>query len=148
MRKAFSLLEVLLAALVLGLGLTAILVSMSQAQKMMLGSVYIEAAQEVMDIGDMAYPLADVKDPMLELDVSETKVDELWSKISETRLSDAQEDKFRGYTWRREWINKNDEDEIKRLGGLHVVKVTVRWGDDRRGNHEEESYVTFWRKTE
>jgi hypothetical protein len=148
MRKAFSLLEVLLAALVLGLGLTAILVSMSQAQKMMLGSVYIEAAQEVMDIGDMAYPLADVKDPMLELDVSETKVDELWSKISETRLSDAQEDKFRGYTWRREWINKNDEDEIKRLGGLHLVKVTVRWGDDRRGNHEEESYVTFWRKPE
>jgi hypothetical protein len=148
MRKAFSLLEVLLAALVLGLGLTAILVSMSQAQKMMLGSVYIEAAQEVMDIGDMAYPLADVKDPMLELDVSETKVDELWSKISETRLSDAQEDTFRGYTWRREWINKNDEDEIKRLGGLHLVKVTVRWGDDRRGNHEEESYVTFWRKTE
>jgi hypothetical protein len=101
-----------------------------------------------MDIGDMAYPLADVKDPMLELDVSETKVDELWSKISETRLSDAQEDKFRGYTWRREWINKNDEDEIKRLGGLHLVKVTVRWGDDRRGNHEEESYVTFWRKPE
>jgi hypothetical protein len=148
MRKAFSLLEVLLAALVLGLGLTAILVFMSQAQKMMLGSVYIEAAQEVMDIGDMAYPLADVKDPMLELDVSETKVDELWSKISETRLSDAQEDKFRGYTWRREWINKNDEDEIKRLGGLHLVKVTVRWGDDRRGNHEEESYVTFWRKPE
>jgi hypothetical protein len=106
------------------------------------------SVQEVMDIGDMAYPLEDVKDPDRDLDVSETKATELWSMISTERLTNAQEDKFKGYSWRREWINKNDEDEIKRLGGLHVVKVTVRWGDDRRGNHEEESYVTFWRKPE
>ena len=48
------------------------------------------------------------------------------------------------------WLDKykNDDEEIERLGGLHIVKVTVRWGDDRRGNHEEESYVTFWRKPE
>ena len=40
------------------------------------------------------------------------------------------------------------EDEIKRLGNLYTVRVTVRWGDRRRGNGEEESYVTFWRKSE
>lgn len=148
MRRGFSLLEVLLAAMILGIAMAAILTSLAQAQKMMLGSAYLETAQEVMDLGDMAYPLEDVKDPDRDLDVSETKATELWSMISTERLTNAQEDKFKGYSWRREWINKNDADEIERLGGLHVVKVTVKWGDDLRGHHEEESYVTFWRKPE
>jgi len=147
-RRGFSLLEVLLAAMILGIAMAAILTSLAQAQKMMLGSAYLETAQEVMDLGDMAYPLEDVKDPDRDLDVSDTKATELWSMISSERLTRAQEEKFKGYFWRREWINKNDNDEIERLGGLHVVKVTVKWGDDLRGHHEEESYVTFWRKPE
>jgi len=148
MRRGFTLLEVLLASLILGLGLTAILVSMSQAQKTMLGSVKLETAQEVMDLGDMAYPLSYVTDPEMQLDVQETKATELWEMISDERLSNAQEEKFHGYTWEREWLNKNDDEEIERLGGLYTVRITVRWGDDFRGHHEEESYVTFWRKQE
>lgn len=128
--------------------MAAILTSLATAQKIMLGSVYLETAQEVMDLGEMAYPLDDVREPDRDLDVADTKATELWEMISDERLTRAQEEKFKGYTWRREWINKNDADEIKRLGGLHVVKVTVKWGDDLRGHHEEESYVTFWRKQE
>ena len=148
MRRGFTLLEVLIATIILGVGLTTVIISMSQAQEVMLGSTYLETAQEVMDLGDMAYPLADVTDPEDELEVEETRASELWEKISDIRLTDAQDEKFHGYTWKREWLNKNDDEEIERLGGLHIVKVTVRWGDDRRGNHEEESYVTFWRKPE
>lgn len=146
MRRAFTLLEVLLASLILGFGLTTILVSMSQSQKMMLATSRLETAQEVMDLGEMAYPLSDVQEPDRDLDVEETRATELWDKISgDNRLSRAQEDKYKGYTWQREWINKNDDEEIKRLGNLYIVRITVKWGDDRRGNHEEESYVTFWR---
>lgn len=148
MRRGFTLLEVLIATIILGVGLTTVIISMSQAQQVMLGSTYLETAQEVMDLGDMAYPLADVTDPEDELEVEETRASELWEKISDIRLTDAQDEKFHGYTWKREWLNKNDDEEIERLGGLHIVKVTVRWGDDCRGNHEEESYVTFWRKPE
>lgn len=147
MRRGFTLIEVLLAAIILGLGLSAIMVSMSQAQKCMLGSTYIETAQEVMDIGEMAYPLSDVADED-DLDVAETRATELWTKITDIRLTRQQEEKYHGYTWEREWINRNDDEEIKRLGNLYVVRITVRWGDDFRGNHEEESYVTFWRKPE
>ena len=149
-RRGFTLLEVLLASIILGFGLTTILVSMSQSQKMMLASTYLETAQEVMDLGDMAYPLSDVQDPDKDLDVSETKATELWDMIAgDVRLTREQEEKFHGYTWERKALNRNaDDDELKRLGNLYTVLVTVRWGDRRRGDGEEESYVTFWRKSE
>ena len=148
MRRGFTLIEVLLAAVILGVGLGAILLSVSQAQKTMLTSTYYETCEEVMDLGDMAYPLEDVKDED-ELDVSETKATELWDKISDERLSNEQEEKYHGYTWERVALNKTDkEDDIKRLGNLYTVRVIVRWGNGRTSKREEESYVTFWRKKE
>lgn len=149
MRKAFTLLEVLLASVILGLGLMAIIASMIQAQNMMISSTYLQTAQEVMDFGDMAYPLSEVKDPDKDLDVRETKATELWEKFAgDVRLTSEQYEKYREYTWEREALNRQDEDEVKRLGNLYTVRITVRWGDRRRGNGEEESYVTFWRKPE
>ena len=152
MRSGFTLLEVLLASIILGLGLTAILVSMSQSQKMMLSSSSLETAQEVMDLGDMAYPLENVQDPDQDLDVRETKATELWDIVAGAhgpKLMREQEDKFHGYTWERVALNRKDsEEDIKRLGNLYTVRVIVRWGNQRRGENEEESYVTFWRKKE
>lgn len=147
MKRGFTLLEVVLATLILGLGLGSILFSVSNSQRMMMGAAYQETVQEVMDLGEMAYPLLDVKDED-DLDVSETKATELWDLISKERLSSAQEDKFYGYTWERECLNKHDDDEIERLGGLYRIKITVRWGDRYRGHGESESYFTFWRKPE
>ena len=152
MRRGFTLLEVLLASIILGTGLAAILVSMSQSQKMMLSSSSLETAQEVMDLGDMAYPLADVQDPDQDLDVGETKATELWDIVAGAhgpKLTREQEEKYRGYTWERVALNRNDSDEeIARLGNLYTVRVTVRWGSGRTSKREEESYVTFWRKKE
>ena len=153
MRRGFTLLEVLIASVILGMGLAAILVSVSQSQKMMLVSSTLETAQEVMDLGEMAYPLADVKDPDEDLDVRETKASELWDIVSGThgpRMTSEQEEKFRGYTWERVALNRKDsEEDIKRLGNLYTVRITVRWGGDLRGGRrDEESYVTFWRKKE
>lgn len=146
MHRGFTLIEVLLAAVILGLGLGVILLSVSQAQKTMLSSTYYETCEEVMDLGDMAYPLEDVKDED-DLDVRETKATELWEMISKDRLTNEQEEKFHTYTWERECINKHDkQDDIDRLGGLYIVRVTVRWGDSHMGETESESYVTFWRK--
>ncbi len=147
MRRAFTLLEVLLATIILGLGLTGILSAMSQSRRRLLSAARLETAQEVMDLGEMAYPLDDVQDPERDLDVDEVKATDLWEKIAgdDNRLTNEQEDKFKGYTWEREWLNKNEDKEIKRLGNLYVVRVTVKWGDDRRGNHDEDSYITFWR---
>lgn len=152
MRRGFTLLEVLLATIILGTGLAAILVSMSQSQRMMLSSSYLQTAQEVMDLGDMAYPLVDVKDPDQDLDVPETKASELWDIVAGShgpKLTREQEDKYHEYTWERVALNRNDsEEEIARLGNLYTVRVIVRWGNGRTSKREEESYVTFWRKKE
>ncbi len=146
MRRGFTLLEVLMASVILGFGLMAILMSMMTAQEVMLGSAYLETAQEVMDLGEMAYPLDDVTDIAKDLEVAECSAADLWDRISEERLSNEQEEKFHGYRWRRECLNLHDsDDDRKRICNLYIIKVTVTWGNDHRGHENEESYVTLWR---
>jgi hypothetical protein len=97
----------------------------------------------------MAYPLEKIKDPERDIEVSETKASELWEMISDERLTNEQEDKFYGYTWERKLEDESiDDEEIARLGGIYRIRITVKWADDRRGNHEEESYIVLWRKSE
>ena len=150
MRKGFTLLEVLLAAIILGTGLAGILVSMSQAQRLMLSQGDIETAQEVMDLGEMAYPLEEVKDED-DIEVRETRATELWDLVSEERMTNEQREKFHGYTWERTNIDKNpNDDDLKRMNGLYRVRITVTWGErgQGRGRKRQETYVTLWRKPE
>lgn len=150
MRRGFTLLEVLLAAIILGAGLAAILVSMSQSQRMMLSMPELETAQEVMDLGEMAYPLEAVKDED-DLDVREQRATELWELVTDERLTSAQREKLHGFTWERENLDRNPkDDDIKRMNNLYRVRITVTWGDRGKGRDkkQQETYVTLWRKPE
>lgn len=148
MRRGFTLLEVLLASIILGAGLIGVLVALSQGQRFMQTMPDLMTAQEVMDLGDMAYPLAEVRDED-DLDVPECRVDDLWRIIAGDhgpRLTNEQEEKYHGFRWRRDRVERNmSEDDLKRIGYLHQVRITVTWGDRFRGEKNVESYVTVWR---
>ena len=143
-------LEVLLAALILGMGLTSILLSLAQSQRLMKTVPDLEASQEVMDLGEMAYPLDDVTDED-DIDTGELKVSELWRLLTDERMTDGQEEKFHGFTWERELIDKNMSDEDKKhFNNLRRVKITVTWGERGRGSgkKQQESYVVLWKEPE
>lgn len=143
-------LEVLLAAIILGAGLTTILVSMSQAQKLMKTVPDLETSQEVMDLGEMAYPLDAVMDED-DIDTGELKVSELWRLLTDERMTDAQEEKFHGFTWERKLVDENmNEEDLKHFNNLLRVRITVTWGDRGKGSgkKQQESYIVLWRKPE
>ena len=151
MRRGFTLLEVLLAAIILGVGLAGILTSMAQSQRFMQTMPDLVTAQEMMDLGDMAYPLAEVKDAT-DINVRECRVDDLWRIIAGDhgpRLTREPNEKYHGYRWEREDLDEHASDkDLERLGYLHRVRVTVTWGDRFRGKKNSESYVTLWRDPE
>ena len=148
MERGFTLIEVLLAAIILGAGLTGILVSLSQSQRLMMAVPEAEASQEVMDLGDMAYPLDAVTDSG-DIDVGETKASELWRMLTDERMTGAQEEKFHGFTWERELLDSHlSDDDKKRFNNLYRVRITVTWGErgQGRGKRRHESRVVLWRE--
>ena len=147
MRSGFTLLEVLLASIILGAGLAGILVSLSQSQKLMKTVPDLETSQEVMDLGEMAYPLEAVTDSE-DIDTGELKVSELWKLLTDERMTDEQEEKFHGFTWERELLdNHMSDDDKEHFNNLLRVKITVTWGDRGRGSgkKQQESYIVLWK---
>ena len=141
-------LEVLLAAIILGAGLAGILVSMSQSQRLMKTVPDLETSQEVMDLGEMAYPLDAVTDED-DIDTGEQKVSDLWKLLTDERMTDKQEEKFHGFTWERELVDEHMSDEdLKHFNNLLRVRITVTWGDRGKGSgkKQQESYIVLWRK--
>ena len=150
MRKGFTLLEVLLASIILGVGLAGILVSLSQSQRLMKTVPDLETSQEVMDLGEMAYPLEAVMDED-DIDTGEQKVSDLWKLLTDERMTDKQEEKFHGFTWERELVDEHMSDEdLKHFNNLLRVRITVTWGDRGKGSgkKQQESYIVLWRKPE
>ena len=147
MHRGFTILEVLLATIILGFGMAGVLVSLAQSQQLMRIVPELETAQEVMDLGEMAYPLSFVEDKD-DIDTGEVRASELWDMVSDERMSDAQEEKMHGFTWERELVDDHiTDDELKQFNNLRRVRITVTWGDRGRGSgrKKSESYIVLWR---
>jgi len=157
-RAGFSLLEVLIASVIMGISCVAILACMMQSQKLMLASKRFETAQLVLQLGEMAYPIPDpsqvtesgedVMDNDL-LNVSETRAEELLRDL-DMDMPRTEREQMSDYTFERtvDRPPNGDVDEILRWnGGIYAIRSTVRWGSNNYGAKREElNVIKLWRK--
>jgi len=115
--KGFTLIEILLAVVILGTVLTGLMQAFSQNLGVFMLSRRIHALQEVMDLGNLEYPFKFTNDPVAELDVP-----------SDSSLKD-------GYTYER-WCEELDEglDNAAVAENLYLVTTLASYGAGGGGN--------------
>ena len=153
-RRGFTLLEVMIATIILSLGLVVLLTSFANCQKVMQASQDHETAQYVLALGETVYPIPSpdlvTEDPLDEqLNIKETPAEELLEDL-DIPISDLPKDRrdeLSAYTFERT-VDKIDDDELKRAGYLYTLRTKVRWGSRRLREEERPKLevLTLWRK--
>ena len=126
-----TLVEVLIAITILGVGLTAIMVSLSQCMvQMRVAKEYLDA-QWVLGLGELKNPIRETDDVKEKVPVAEASMDDL--------LPD--EMKAWRYMYERVVDEKEEDDPDIEDDGLYVVRSRVSWGGARyrgeKGSSEE-----------
>lgn len=118
MRKdGFTLVEVLLAAMLLGVGLMSLFSGISRCLTMMKIAREFQKVQWVIGLGSVAYPVPNVKEP-------------------EDLVVDPDTELAEGYTFERTVDEKKIEeswDDDK----LYVMRTRISWGSGKEGEYEE-----------
>jgi prepilin-type N-terminal cleavage/methylation domain-containing protein len=116
-RKGFSLIEVLIAATILGVGLTMLLTAASRCLAVMKISRNYQKAQWALNLGLLEHPLIETDD------------------VSDWEVSAVDYD---GFTFSREV----EEEDVETEDGLFIVRSRVVWSDRGSETKEEvEQYV-------
>ena len=151
MKKGFTLIEILIASVILTLGLLSVLALFTQSQRMMLASARFETAQRVLNYFEMVHPIPNpdqvTGDPLEDdlLNIDEERAEDLCDSL-EIDLGPKDRELISGYTESRE-VDDIDDEEIERNGGIYTVRTTVKWGGNLRGvEPEEETVVKLWWK--
>ena len=154
-RRGFTLLEGMIATIILSFGLVVLLVSFMNCQKIMKASQDHETAQYVLALGETVYPIPSpdlVTDDPLEndkLNIEETEAEKLLDDldISSSDLPKDRRDELSAYTFERT-VDEIDDDELKRAGYLYTIRTKVRWGGRRLREDERPKLevLTLWRK--
>lgn len=125
-KQGMTLIEVLLATVILGFGLTAIMVALSQCLGLMkLSKEYLDA-QWVLSLGELSHPIRETRDVEEDVPVEPVSLDEELPKDMQDRR----------YMYEREVEEKEDDPDIVD-DGLYVVHSYVRWGGSRRSSTKD-----------
>ena len=154
LRAGFTLMEVLIAAVMLAVGCIAILSCVMQCQRMMLASKRFESAQLVLQLGEMAYPIPDTSQVTTSgedilndelLNVRETSAEDLLREL-DMELPRTEREQLQDYTFKRT-VDETDDEILQWNGGIYAIRSTVRWGGNNYGGKREElNVIKLWRK--
>lgn len=142
-RSGMTLVEVLLAAMILGLGMMAIFTCLTRCLRLIQASRDVQKMQLFFDLGNLAFPMADIQ--------SEDDIEKLNANLPadiDAILARLHEDHDRGkglerYVFNRTFDEKEKpEDDNDFNDHLFTVRTTVSWGegDDAR----EEIVELLW----
>lgn len=123
-QAGFTLIEILLATIILSLGIMVLMTSMGNCAKMMMISKEYQDIQYVFDLGELKYPLLPTNDPENDLPV------------------DPDSDLVEGYTFQRT-VDEKDLDSNQVDDDLYLVRTRVTWGP---GDEDYEELVRYVRK--
>ena len=154
-RRGFTLLEVMIATIILSIGLVVLLTSFTNCQKVMKASQDNETAQYVLAIGETVYPIPSpdlvTGDPLddEQLNIQPTSAKELLDDldIPASDMPKDRRDELSTYTFERA-VDEVDDEELKRAGYLYTLRTRVRWGSTRLREEDRPKLevLTLWRK--
>ena len=154
-RHGFTLLEVMIATIILSIGLVVLLTSFANCQKIMQASQAHETAQYVLALGETVFPIPSpdlvTGDPLddEQLNIQETTAGELLDdlEIASSDLPKDRRDELLEYTFERT-VDEVDDEELQRAGYLYTLRTRVRWGSTRMRDADRPKLevLTLWRK--
>ena len=132
-KDGFTLVEVLLAALILGVGLTVLLSSLSTCLRTMSLAKQYEQVEWALGLGELTYP--DPEKPSTDA-----------TGVVKDYAVDGDSSLVEGFVFERHADEKSD-DELKK-DRLFIVHTTVTWGEkDESGNQPQELLVRYvWQR--
>ena len=154
-RRGFTLLEVMIATIILSIGLVVLLTSFMNCQRVMQASQDYETAQYVLALGETVYPIPSsdlvTGDPLddEQLNIQETSAEDLLDELDLplSELPKDRRDELSTYTFERT-VDEIDDEDVKRAGYIYTVRTKICWGSRRLREEDRPKLqvLTFWRK--
>lgn len=116
-KSGMTLVEVLIATVILAVGLTSLMTGISSCLAVMRASREFATAQWVLGMGELKYPIRGVEE------IEDLNVE------GDTSIAD-------GFTFSREVEEKELADD-EEDDGLYTVRTLVTWGSGKEGQREE-----------
>jgi prepilin-type N-terminal cleavage/methylation domain-containing protein len=139
-RTGFTLIEILLATVILASGLFTLMMGLGNCARMMMLSKEFQDAQFVFSLGERCYPIPpndEISDPEEDerLNIDPVGADELIDDL-EIELPREAREVYRAFTFARSVDEKElatgEEDD-----GLYVLRTRITWGSGKEGSTEE-----------